>query len=164
MVAWSFGSIQGSRSGPGSRGLTARRADAGRLLAVLQHGSRFPRPVAQASLGRCPEEPQGVCRSPRGGRAGLEAGGAGRGAAMVAGSQMRRDPNARLPSRCQEVSAAPAACALLGRHRWYRMTSCLALREVVPFPNKSPARPLSKPTNQGQLRWWRKRTTFARNH
>lgn len=78
-----------------------------RLLAVLQHGSRFPGRWPRQSLGRCPEKPlQEVCRSPRGSRAGLEVGGAGRGYVMVAGSQLQRDPNARLPARCQEVSAA----------------------------------------------------------
>lgn len=87
--------VSGAHCQEGGRGETAR-CSAARI--------QIPRPVAQAKPGSLSRGAlQGVCRSPRGGRAGLKAGGAGRGAAMVAGSQLRRDPNARLPS------AAPAA-------------------------------------------------------
>lgn len=141
----------------GGRGETSRC-----FAAQSQIPGRWPR----RSLSRCPEKRlQGACRSSPGSHAGIKAEGVGRGATMVAGSPVQRDQSARPPAcSCLEGSAVTAAATLHGQHQRYRMTSCLALREVVRFPNKSPARLQTSATNQDKLRWWRWQTTFARNH
>lgn len=144
-----------AHSREGGRGETSRYFAAGSQIL-----SRWPR----RSPGRCPKEGlEGACRSPRGSRAGLEAVEEGRGATMEARSQLRQDSNARLPTR-HRVSAVSAARTLFSGHQRNRMTSCLALREVVPCPNGSPACLQTEPTNQDRLRWRRPQTTLARNH